>query len=370
MLAFAMAICAPSVLAAEFELVTNGDAIEPDETLSSYFGPTGQGPSCNMRLTGEIKDGDLERLANVVAQIKSRQCQGLCLNSPGGSFQEAIRISRTMLGKDTIPAGSPGLPLWTVIEAGAECYSACSIIFMAGNTYQEAEGWGPAISRYLHVQGKLGFHAPFIFNIKDPSFKDQTVESSLQKIEQAFRAGLKATREIAELGVGSNMGGRMSNYNIMPLHLIVEMLSKGAEELFLIDTVIKAERYKIQLFGAKPPSRIGVCELQNFCLNHHYGNLENTGLHAAIPESFPPSEPCKKPAKSLQKGAETYLYFDYYGGEGTGFCVVKLPRSKNKLPLIYSSVVYGDPLHDYDFLPGRATDFYVGARLISSLPVQ
>jgi hypothetical protein len=210
-------------------------------------------------------------------------------------------------------------------------YSACATVFMAGNRYQEAEGWGPVISRHLHVQGRLGFHAPFIFNFKDPSFKDKSVEYSMRKIEEAFRAGLKATRDMADLGIGVNMGGCMSNYDIMPLRLIFETLFKGPEEVFLIDTIIEAKRYRIYLFGAKSPPRIGDCELQNFCSNHHYSDLEFVGSRAD--RWLPPDQPCKKPVKVFTRNAETYLYFDGYGGEGAGFCVVKSQGSKSILPL-------------------------------------
>jgi hypothetical protein len=95
-------------------------------------------------------------------------------------------------------------------------------------------------------------------------------------------------------------------------------------------------------------------------------------LSTLLGHSVAPDQPCKKPAKAFKKDAETYLYFDGYGGEGAGFCVVRLQGSKSGLPQVYRKVVWGheSALDDYEFRSGRATDFYEGAKFISALPVQ
>ena len=43
---------------------------------------------------------------------------------------------------------------------GAECYSACGLIFLAGRV--DDRGGESYPSRYLHIGARLGFHAPYI----------------------------------------------------------------------------------------------------------------------------------------------------------------------------------------------------------------
>src|SRR5262245_30641935 len=81
----------------------------------------------------------------------------LCLNSPGGNFMEGLRIAKYLL---TVAADHE---VTTYVENGAACYSACALIFLAGRFNDRGGETYPA--RFLHVGGRLGFHAPYI----DPS---------------------------------------------------------------------------------------------------------------------------------------------------------------------------------------------------------
>ncbi|TAV45366.1 hypothetical protein ELI30_27320 (plasmid) [Rhizobium leguminosarum] len=81
---------------------------------------------CVLRLEGEIVDGDLARLKNLASgnfkgiDGESSSHDTLCLNSPGGSVVEGVKLA------DFIYKTGIG----TVIDKGDECYSICSVMFM------------------------------------------------------------------------------------------------------------------------------------------------------------------------------------------------------------------------------------------------
>jgi hypothetical protein len=87
-----------------------------------------------LRLSGEISQGLAEELAAKIQQASVRPdgTRVLLLDSPGGSVDEALRISEIL----------DSFPTHTVVPNGASCASACgSIIFVAG-TYRTVEAYG------------------------------------------------------------------------------------------------------------------------------------------------------------------------------------------------------------------------------------
>ncbi len=87
-------------------------------------------PGCTVKLTGEIVDGDLATLKAAFARggNGSDTLAGyLCLNSPGGSYQEGLRIADWMLSQ----------AISTVVQAKDICFSACAIIFMTGGSFED-----------------------------------------------------------------------------------------------------------------------------------------------------------------------------------------------------------------------------------------
>ena len=103
--------------------------------------------ACTHRFTGTLENGDIAAFEAIATDNANYAV--LCLDSPGGSFGEAVRIARLLSEKN----------IGTRIEGGAACESACALIFMAGRHVSEqaerAVRW-----RVLHPRGKLGFHAP------------------------------------------------------------------------------------------------------------------------------------------------------------------------------------------------------------------
>jgi hypothetical protein len=104
-----------------------------------------------------------------------------------------------------------------MIEPNAICYSACALIFMAGNWTFEGQYFP---DRILHVTGQLGFHAPYIKGVPQKTY------CSLD-LEAAYKASIQGIRNLMKLG----QEHRVSN-DFMPKTLIVAMLDKGPNELF------------------------------------------------------------------------------------------------------------------------------------------
>lgn len=86
--------------------------------------------TCRLTFSGQITTGDAEALARLVPAIDPATSQStydtwLCLDSPGGSLAEALRMGQVLR------AGGMG----TRILAGRECLSACAILFMSGSVF-------------------------------------------------------------------------------------------------------------------------------------------------------------------------------------------------------------------------------------------
>jgi hypothetical protein len=101
--------------------------------------------ACDVVVDGEILKGDFEVF---VTRYNNSKFERVCLNSPGGSYFDGIKIARFI--NDT--------RISTRVRADGECYSACAIIFMAGIT---EVGDFEYRDRTLEPGGTIGFHAPY-----------------------------------------------------------------------------------------------------------------------------------------------------------------------------------------------------------------
>ncbi len=271
------------------------------EYVNSVEVPTGDGShNCNMRLTGEITPGDTSRLEKVARQISFNRGGGgagsyfgeiqLCLNSPGGSYYEGLRIAEFLL-TNHIP---------TQVEPNSNCFSACSIIFMAGG--YEFEGMHIP-QRHLSINGRLGFHAPYLKGVNERNY-------SASDIEGAYRQSIKAIRDLMRLGRNHRVAS-----NFLSKALIGEMLDKGPNELFLVDTVYKAIRLNIQIYGEHIPN-VSVAGLCNACMNQ----LQDRGIDASLDDA---PKACSNDVPISRKG--NYFWFGGMGSEGAFYCAARAP---------------------------------------------
>ena len=86
---------------------------------------------CPIQLTGEIVNGDFDRIKRAISSSKIAEyhpdnvkdgSNSICLNSPGGSFLEGMKIAKLLFDEG----------IGTRIPAKSKCGSACALIFMAG----------------------------------------------------------------------------------------------------------------------------------------------------------------------------------------------------------------------------------------------
>lgn len=236
----------------KFDGQHNG-SIDVDSGLGNNLRQDGE-ILCNLLLEGPIEKGDLERLTSLVADQRDKQFPTpprLCLHSPGGSYAEGLAIARYLMDQS----------IGTAVPAGAECYSACAIIFMGGSY-----PWKGELNRFLHTQAILGFHAPYI---PDSNNKNRVMVDE-GEVGIAFSDGIKAMKFFMELGVGNEVK------RIVP-ELMEEMIARGPREFFFIDTIGKAIRSRIHVYGIDQPPQIDAYGLCNACINMNYGAYERYG---------------------------------------------------------------------------------------------
>ncbi|MDA7429291.1 hypothetical protein PGB28_12540 [Primorskyibacter aestuariivivens] len=207
---------------------------------------------CIVKIEGVIQPGDAKVLERVLkAELIRRGARGdrfeymnenghrICLDSPGGSFSEGLRMAELIQGA-----------MGTAVPRGARCESACAVVFMAGSQSTESDA-GVVANRKLHAGARLGFHAP-----------------SLEVAEGAYsEAQVNKAYKIAVFGLGQLMA-RMSDMKLSQT-LIAEMLKTPPEEMFYVDTVHKAGRWLIPVVGTVRPSEITPLAVSNAC-NSYY----------------------------------------------------------------------------------------------------
>lgn len=110
--------------------------------------------SCDMTYSGIITDDRVEAfLANNSSDGELRAGSVLCLDSPGGSYGAALQLYRAITQNSTAIA--------TYVPPGNDCLSACSFVFLSGNTWVGQGATKQFNARILNLGSRLGFHAPF-----------------------------------------------------------------------------------------------------------------------------------------------------------------------------------------------------------------
>jgi hypothetical protein len=181
-----------------------------------------------IRLVGDIDENSYEEL---VAVYKHLEIPGdysvLFLDSKGGDVKDAFRIARFISEKG----------ITTVVDRNAQCLSACAFIFMAGRT-PAYEGPG-GISRYLHLRGDLGFHAPFL------PYSDAQLPmpfpGTYGEVKDAYWTGLRQ--------IGALLSGPVTTGAQWPPSLVGETLLTPDKKYRYVKTIEDAGRWGIELFG-------------------------------------------------------------------------------------------------------------------------
>ena len=162
---------------------------------------------CQIIIHGVIENGDFEKIGALFNQGITYDPSGgevgvsgpvLCMDSPGGSLREAIKIANLIKDRSN-----------TYVLPNARCDSACSIIFMAGSINGQA-------SRSIYSSSKLGFHAP--------ELKLEGSNYSAESVSKAYDLAIVTTAKIVEL-------------QVMPMHALEMLTSTPHSSMRYIETV-------------------------------------------------------------------------------------------------------------------------------------
>jgi len=212
---------------------------------------------CTIVLEGPIERGDVQKMSflwdedEIVGYANHSldfehygeiRKHALCLDSPGGSYSDAIFFIENFI--------SPGMI--TSIPEGAKCLSSCALVFLAGRLGVSNSSGGAATPfRVMHISSSLGFHSPYSSYIH--RLNEVPDEARVEAAAIAYRSAMFVIAELHSVFSNSRIsfeagGGRL------PIELLLETLKRGKKnEYYFIDTVDKAGAYGIRLSGAPEP---------------------------------------------------------------------------------------------------------------------
>lgn len=198
---------------------------------------------CVLRLSGPIEAGDAATLDALLVE-KGYNFDGtpighrICLDSPGGSFVEAVRMA------DLLAFNRVG----TVVDAGAICESACAIMFMAGSFFHN-EGERAVSDRHLHPTARLGFHAPALL-VEERLY-------SQAEITGAYDVALSTIAEVRRL---------ISTHRLdFPESLFIAMLDTPFDAMRYVETVADAALWRIGVVEVRPPVSVSQQGIWHAC---------------------------------------------------------------------------------------------------------
>lgn len=275
---------------------------------SAEIGPGGT-PACLLKLDGPIVAGDSDKLSAALDTVgstggfDSREVT-LCLNSLGGNYDEALKMIMAVLKHTNIA---------TVVDRGAECYSACAFLFLSGNA-QASEDGELAPDRTMDVGATLGFHAPYLN-------ADGTTGTDVTVAVENFRRGVTAIAKLLEIDAR----------NLFPRGLLGKALQVGPHELLYIDTIEKVGVWQIKLKGYKLPAALTSRMLDQACRNKDmWTNFSHSmlggppddedTLHGMRQSDFPEIRGTDDPIKLTNGRFREVL--DLFGYEATNACTV------------------------------------------------
>lgn len=197
----------------------------PQVSVSADFDLGGdQEMGCFATLSGVIVRGDAVRVAGSLNKSDFHQKGPICLDSPGGLWAEGLALMELFYE----------LAIPTAVPAGARCESACAIAFLGGST--RSLNVIPFRARFLHVEGQLGFHAPYL-EVPPGQYDETTVLAAFGRAMEVV-TGLTAWSERLAL----------------PDAFLVRLFGTGPKEMDMIDTVGEAAELSVQLVGHVLPT--------------------------------------------------------------------------------------------------------------------
>lgn len=209
----------------------------------------------NYLVRGEISAGDRDKIKRILQSLRARHDAGtvgqcgrvrLSLDSPGGSFGEAMEIATLVWFAHAA----------TYVSEKAKCLSACALIFMGGSAHA-GDGYTKT-DRVIHYSAKLGFHAPYL---SATNFREMS-ENELRELPvEAFKGALDEAAKL--LRFASRSGS-------LPPSLVEEMFEVPKDRFIYADTIDRITRWNIAVDGLPHDIAITVDDLAGMCANHHH----------------------------------------------------------------------------------------------------
>lgn len=263
--------------------------------------------TCNILLRGEILPGEGNRLSeeiNALANPKEvlfgtpeseRTVSVLCLDSPGGSLGTALEIVEN-------------IRVATRIRNGDRCFSACAIIFMSGHfAFDE---WAPVLWRVIEPGGSLGFHAPSLG-------KNVNLKSEGQ-VREIFQSTVATIGQIS----GRMMAGKNSYLDgYFPATLFEIMLTTPPNDMFIVDTVDEAARWKIDVATNWRKSEVinlDLFDIARICESSLLWDEHKSAVPFLLEGNG------KYNAWSVESNSVTYVYNSYEGVIPSPWCKFEL----------------------------------------------
>lgn len=196
--------------------------------------------NCSLVLEGAISEGDAEALQSVLPYAERGEFT-LCLDSPGGSLNEGIRMSDIVAEHGVA----------TLVTNGAVCASACALTFLGGRcSVTGSADIYERHCRFIEPEAVVGFHAPFIQELE---------QATLETFSAAEVRRIWATSRVA-----SGLYAEALSNRAVPMDMIVDFLAVEPNDLYVVDTVESARRLNIIVLDLPPGQLspnviIGIC---------------------------------------------------------------------------------------------------------------
>lgn len=189
---------------------------------------------CAVTFSGEIAQGDLDKIQALDIRTFASGTRPLCLDSAGGSFAEAIRIADYLHER--------GIP--TAVDDGASCLSSCAFAFLGGSTQGTP-------NKSLHLNATLGFGG----------LQASVPEDSYDATELKAALGLG-------LQVASQITARMDTFGMSP-GFAAEIMTLGDSDVLYVDRVDQARALGLRLAGFEAPSSLGDEMVTRACIRQN-----------------------------------------------------------------------------------------------------
>ncbi|EBA06365.1 hypothetical protein [Sagittula stellata] len=222
---------------------------------------------CAVTLRGIIAPGDTEKASDAIrSRVREMAAADgdpeesysltICLDSPGGSLAEGIRLARFFSDSKTI----------TAVARDTRCESACAVAFLGGaaNTYYADTFTDRKTRRILHPTARLGFHSPSL-TVEDGNYTAETVS-------RAYGVALAGIGQLQEL--------KEKIYITDALMSII--LTTPPDSMTYLETVGQSASWHIQVTPVKAPTELTRDLVATMCNNMNRAAPKAAGAAASV----------------------------------------------------------------------------------------